>query len=160
MDSIKQYVITITAAAILCMLVNAIFPAKNAYGGILKLFCGVVFTIILVSPVNNFCFADYNWFWESIFTEANIATEEGVAAFNGLLSDSIKDKTTAYILDKANEYDMDLNIQVELENSSPPVPENIIISGNSTPHQREQFRLELSNELGLPKERILWQWNP
>ena len=160
MDSIKQYVITITAAAILCMLVNAIFPAKNAYGGILKLFCGVVFTIILVSPVNNFCFADYNWFWESIFTEANIATEEGVAAFNGLLSDSIKDKTTAYILDKANEYDMDLNIQVELEDSSPPVPENIIISGNSTPLQREQFRLELSNELGLPKERILWQWNP
>ena len=160
MEAIKQYIITITAAAILCLLVTSLFSPKSTYGAILKFFCGLVFTIILISPFKDISFQDYDWFWESIFTQAQSATEDGVAAYNELLSDSIKDKTAAYILDKAAEYDMDVEIQVELDNSSPPKPENIIITGINTPLQREKFRLELSNELGLPKERILWQLQP
>ena len=157
MEAIKQYVISITAAAILCILAPSIFSSNNTYTGAVKFLCSLIFMIILVSPWKNFRLEEYDWFWESAFADAKAAVDEGVFAFNDLQAAGIKEKTAAYILDKAKEYDLELDIQVELDDSSPPMPENIIISGISTPLQKQQLRQIVSRDLDIPKERILWQ---
>lgn len=156
MNGIKQYILTIICAAVLCILIPSYFSGKSSYALVLKFLCSLFFTVILISPWKDFSIDDYDLFWESALEDAKQATDEGVTAFNQLQAAGITERTKAYILDKAKEFHLDLNVQVELDDSAPPTPENIIISGEAAPLQREKLRLALSGELGIPKERILW----
>ena len=68
----------------------------------------------------------------------------------------IKTETEAYILDKAAQFDLQLDVQVALTDDVMPVPESVQLTGSVSPYVKSRLQILISNDLGIPKEQQLW----
>ena len=53
MDSIRQYLLSITAAAVICAIINALSGKKGTTSAVVKLLSGLFLTLSVISPLLN-----------------------------------------------------------------------------------------------------------
>ena len=88
--------------------------------------------------------------------QAQEAATAGEQQAKSALRESIKQRTEAYILDKAKTLAAQVAVEVTLSNEAIPVPIAVRISGNISPYARMQLQTILQEELGIPKEAQAW----
>ena len=157
MVDIRGYVLSTVATAILCSIVQSLCTEKTITGRIIKLILRTMILIVLVSPWIDLDLADITPYMDSLNAEASAMTQQGVMASEDSMRTLIMEKTQAYILDKAVNMGLDLDIQVTLSESSPPLPQQIILVGDCSPLDRQRFTEKLTAELGLEKENMVWK---
>lgn len=160
MEGIRQYLLSITVAALLCSIAVVFFQENTAFSAVIKLLTGLVLTIVILSPWMEIRLSDYEYFFEDITAAAMSVTNSGVQSANESLAVLIKEETEAYILDKAVSLELDVQIQVDLDDSSPPRPETVTIFGNASPLSRQTLSDQLVQNLDIAKENIIWKTNP
>ena len=156
MEALRQYVLSVSSVAILCGLVISMTP-KGAIQGIIKLVCGVFLAILVVQPVTQLNPERIL----SRFTGQTEADGEAAAAFGeeiarDSMSVYIKEKSEAYILDKARSLGFDLEPDVTVGDGACPVPESVRITGSIPIKSRNQLAEEFEKELGISKENQIW----
>ncbi len=157
MDRIHTYLLAVTSCAVLCGLMCSFFPKKNMLSEMIKLLCGLVMTIIFISPWTEFSFSDYNYLIDGLKVEASSASDEGKAFYNDTYRSIIIEETQTYILDKALNLGLTVEALVELCDTDPPKPEIVVITGNASPILREKLTNQLSTDLDIPREQLIWK---
>lgn len=150
------YLIRITAAAILASVLRKLAP-QGAAGRGTRLGAGLLVILVALQPLGEQNLYEaarkiVEGSYQAGFTED--ALQEST---NALMEGLIKENTEAYILDKAQ--DMGVNIQVEVETvvqNGCPIPWRATLKGSVSPTQKETLTAILQDELGIPEERQGW----
>lgn len=157
MEDIRQYFLGLIAAALVTAIVSSILSKKGVYAAVVKLVCGVFMMLAVVSP------------WSKIRLENIIGTAEGFSDAGMIMADRakqearesmasvIKQRTEAYILDKAGSMGVQLSVEVRLDDSDIPVPVGVSISGSISPYNQNRLKEIISKDLGIKAEEQIWR---
>lgn len=155
MEELRQYLLRVITAALICAVVQT-FQHGAASKGLTKLVCGLIMAMTVIAPFQDLSLSGLP---EPILPISNMATasaEAGEQMSRSALTDIIKSETEAYILDKANEMGIRIDVDVTVSNETIPVPESAIIRGNIPEQDRNSLREILSSHLGIAKENLTW----
>ena len=114
----------------------------------------LVFTVI--SPLAQLTPGTLDMGWSQLQQEASIAAITGQESAAQALRDGIKQRTEAYIWDKALSLGSELEVEVILSDDTIPHPCGVRLSGDIAPYARQQLEAMLRQELAVTKEAIQW----
>lgn len=155
MVSIREYAISVIAAALLCSVITDLLQNTAAKGPV-KLICGMVLTIVVAAPLWNVDLRYPLEFSTALSDAADAAVRDGEALSREALYQVIKQETQAYIQDKAAQLGADLSIRIDLSEEDLPLPQRAVISGRITTEGKRQLQQILQTQLGIAKENVLW----
>ncbi len=155
MDGIRQYIFTVVAAALLCGVLSSIFHQGKSKD-LLRILCGIFLAFTVLKPITG---ADLSKLLEeSLFFESDAeqtaALGENMA--HQAMTELIKEKSQAYILDKAAELDASITADVTVSEEETPKPLSVVISGQVSPYNRKKLESILETDLGIAKENQVW----
>ena len=156
MELVREYICSVIIAAMICALIKSIFATGGHYK-VLSLLCGLFLSVTILSPFTLIRWD--SWFRKITDYELSDGTE---ASFTGekyrreAMSAIIKERTEAYIFDKAAQWNESAQVCVSLQNDDIPVPVAVEIRGAFSPYARQQLASMLEKELGIAKENQLW----
>lgn len=157
MEWMRSYVLTLAAAGILCAMVKSLSGGK-AGGRMLGLACGVFLVFAAVSPVYTMDLDTWTGDWEGLRAESGALQEAAQNMVQNQMDVIIKERTAAYILDKAESLGASLAVEVSLtENEGYHTPESVCITGMYSQYMKTRLEDLLERELGIPKDRQEWK---
>ena len=156
MDQIREYLIGVTVAAILCGIVTALTGEKGFLGSAMKLLTGLLMALALVSPWVTISLNNLFGWTENIKTDAEVAVQEGQHTGEEIYRKVIKERLEAYILDEAQALGLNLSVAVTLSQDAVPVPVGVELSGSTSPYLKQCLTLFMANELGIEREDQVW----
>lgn len=157
MAGIRQYLLTVIAAALICAVFNTISSPKGAVKGILKLLSGVFLALSVISPLLDIGQIEISEFTQNLQSDAVETITLGKSMAAESASQIIKEKTAAYILDKAESMNLDIEVEVCLDDSFPQQPCGVTIKGSISPYARETLKEYIEKNLGIKKENQWWR---
>lgn len=155
MDAARAYLLSVTGAALLCAMANG-FLGKKGSAGAARLLTGLFLGLTVLKPLGNWnpdFFEDISF---SISDAAQEAVEQGEGLSKKELANIIKEKTSAYILEKAKQYNAELHVVVEVSDDTIPVPVRVRIMGQIGPYAKSQLQTIIQEQLGISKENQQW----
>lgn len=156
MNDLKSYLITVTAAAIMCSCACTLVDENNGLGKAVRMVAGLVLVIAVVQPLAKLRPMQIDSWIESLSWESQSASLVGESYSKEMQIGIIKDRTQEYILDKAAQLDCEIQAEVMISPQMPYAPEKVRITGNVSPYARTQLAQCLESELGIAKEDQIW----
>lgn len=156
MEHIRQYLLSVIAAAILCAAVQAITQKKGASSAIIKLIAGIFLTVTVITPWTKLSFTDITEYAQTFTASAETAVSYGTAVAQEETAAIIKSRSEAYILDKATSLGLTLQVAVTVSDASPPLPESVVLTGKTSPYTKERLAHYIANDLGIPEADQTW----
>lgn len=154
MNAITEYLLSVTAAGILCAIVKQL--SKNASAKIIRAVCGVFMAITIFSPVIHIQFNSIEDFLMEAKYEAEETRDDGIESASSAMADIIKQQTEAYILDKAVSLGVNIDVNVKMSDTNPPVPKEVILSGNVSPYMKNKMIQYITANIGISEENQRW----
>lgn len=156
MGEIREYLIGVTVAAILCGIVTTMAGGKGFLGSAMKLLTGLLMALALVSPWVNIPLDRLFGWTEDIQADAQSIVQQGENSGRETYRQVIKQRLEAYIQDEAQALGLELSVSVTLAPEGTPVPVSAELSGNVSPYMRQRMTLFLTDELGIAREDQIW----
>lgn len=155
-EVLRQYLLQITAAALFSSLTLCLLPKTNVRR-IAALVCGLLTALCVLKPLVSIDSGKL----ARAFSELLVSSEE---AANGLklqnrevVGQVIKEKTEAYILDKAELFGIELSVSVTVGGEGTyPYPTAADFYGRPTEAQKRQLTRLVEENLAIPKEKQQW----
>ena len=157
MTGLREYLLSVTAAAILCAIVKHMVEEKKNTGKLVNIITGLFMVITIVSPVMQFRFNDLQGYFDSLQADGQYICEEGKNMATDELERIIKEQTQTYILNEAQRLGTQLDVEMTLSNSYPPQPNQVILKGSASPYQKQSMRQYLFEYLGISQEQQIWK---
>lgn len=155
MDGLRQYVISVTAAALICGVVSGLVQNGTAKE-LIRLLCGLFLAFTVIRPIAGLDFNALTEFSLSYTQEAESMAAMGENMARQSMADIIKAESEAYILDKAAALNAALAVEVTVSEDGTPVPVAAELCGDISPYARQQLEDILQEDLGIAKEYQLW----
>lgn len=152
MEGLRQYIISVVAAALLCSIVTALMPAGRTEQ-IMRMVCGLFLAYTVLRGVTGLDLQMPDWV-DLTATDARQAAALGESLGEDALAQVIKAQTEAYILDKAAALGLALEVEITLDESG--VPQSVMLRGQASPYERQQLQNTIARELGIAKENQRW----
>ncbi len=152
----RDYVISIIAAAIVCAVAIGLLGNKTASGQIVKLLCGILMAITVISPLAKISFHNITNYFDGLTANAEQYVSEGKMAGQESIDRIIKSQTEAYILDKANRMGLEVAVEVELDAGNHSIPGKVKITGHVPPYAKTVLCDYIADNLGIAKENQQW----
>lgn len=156
MEGVREYLLSVTAAAMLCGIVSGLTGEKSSLAGLTKLISGLFLCFTVIAPFADIRISELADYASDILADGEQAAQDGEEYSAQALRQIICDETRAYIMDKARTYGVEIEVQVELSRNDPPVPEGCTITGSISPYVRQQLKKILVNDLDIPEENQTW----
>ncbi len=154
MNVLRQYVLSIVAASIISAVIMGFFQGGTTKQ-LLKILCGLFLAFSVIRPIQEFDINNLSLPGEAETREGEALASMGEELATEAMADIIKAETEAYILDKAAQLNLTLEVQVTVS-GEPPLPVSVQLTGPASPYGRQQLEALLSRELGIPKENQIW----
>ena len=155
MEQLRQYVISVTAAAFLCGILLSLLP-KGSAREFVKLGCGFLLALTVLRPLSRLEIRDLTDLGIWFSGDAEQASALGECYSQKQLRSIIKEETQAYILNKAEALGAELSVEVTLSPDAVPVPVAAQLTGTVSPYARSRLENILHDDLGIAKENQLW----
>lgn len=156
MDGLREFVVHISATAMICALIVRLTQGNGATKMIIKLLCGVAMAVSIVQPIKQIDMINIDDFGVRFQDEADQAVQLGKNTAIETWSESISQGIEAYILEKAKTMKVDLDVEVELSENEIPIPVAVSLAGNVGPYAKSVLSDTISQELNIPKEKQIW----
>lgn len=156
MVALREYVLSVSAAAVLCGIICGLCGEKSLSGPVVRLICGLILTLAVLRPVIHIRLEDLMYNWDSLRNDSVLKAQEGVDYANQAMGQLIKEKTAAYILDKAGQYDAAIEVEVQVTDDTIPIPDQVTVTGHISPYVKEQLQDYIESDLGIPRENQRW----
>ena len=156
MEDIRQYLLSIVAAAIVSALAINMIGKKGIYTTVVKLLAGLFLSITIISPWTKLQLQDLSSYFSDLELDAEDIVSEGEDMAVSATASIIKEQVTAYILDKASSLGLNLEVEVTMTESSPPVPSAVALKGTASPYAKQHLQQIITDELGIPEENQSW----
>lgn len=150
---VKEYLMTVTAASIICGIVTGVTKKNGTISAMLKMLSGIFLVISMLSPIIRFPMGNISLHIDSISAEAENTVNVGKQIAEEEMRAIITSNTQAYILEKAKRLGADIEVEVYLENF---VPVSVRIIGQTAPYTKLQLSEYISDNLGISTEDQQW----
>ena len=151
----KEYILSVICAAVLCGIVADLAEKKGASANILKLICGVFLSFTVIRPITEVKLEDFSFFTADITQDAFQAADLGQTNSYQEMAAIITSEVTAYILDKAADYPGELTVDVVLD--ADLIPRSVTLTGDISPAGKLQLEQSIEQDLGIAKEDQIWK---
>lgn len=155
MEEIRSYILSVTAAAVLCAMVSTLAGKSGNLSALVKLMSGVVLACVVISPVAKISAIDLSRYLDGLNLDAMAAVEAGTDYTKTQTSGLITEALEAYILDKAEELSLDISVELTLDDET-MLPSAVRIAGDASPHARSVLEQTLGDDLEIPLEAVTW----
>lgn len=155
MGGLKNYLIAVCSAAILCAILKQIAGKGKVSGPMVNLLSGMFVAICIISPWKDFSMQDIVILNPLDTQQASIYVDTGEEILQSQINSIITAQTEAYILEKANQMHVQLEVVVEL--SGDGVPERSLITGELSQTQKEELSAFLFQQIGIDREMQIWR---
>ena len=152
MDAIKGYLLSITAAALICGIVNSL-SGKGSTGKLLKLLSGLFLAAAVIKPAVEVKLDNIYTFTDNLTVNSDIVVSQGENLAAEEMKRIIKEKTEAYILDKAKALGAEIAVEVTLHDYTPV---GVTIEGDVSPYVKKNLSANITQELDIPPEEQVW----
>lgn len=152
----KQYFLALTAAGTVCAIARQLGGEKGFSGRMIRVVCGIFMAITLLSPLGDFSVNSLLDTLPDYESAGQTAAADGKEMAENALRELIISQTRTYILDEAEKMELDLYVEVTLNDSDPPTPDQVIITGEISPYKKKILSQMLSQNLGIGQEDQLW----
>ena len=156
MDEVRAYLLRVTVAALVCGIISGFAAKRVSIAPLVKFLCSLLMAIVLLTPMASIRLDSLASFWEGVSVSGDDAAFSGYASAQEACGDIIKEKVAAYVLDKAEAYGAELTVEVTLDDSMPPVPCGLEISGRISPYGKTALTNDIEKELGIKAEDQIW----
>lgn len=156
MENMEQYVISVTAAAVICGAVMKLTSKFAASAVFIKMLCGFYMVITVASPWLELPEYDFAAYVQSFSAQAQEASSRGAEEAEEAKRTIIKQTITTYILDKAASMGMEITVQVQLREDDSAIPCAVQIEGDASAAQKQALQQYLEDDLGIGMEEQLW----
>lgn len=153
MDAIRNYLISITAAAMIAGIVTGITKKSGSISSIIRLLAGLFMTVTILHPILDIRISKLQIYLEQLSFDADHAADIGKKAAEDEIKQRIAEKACAYILEKANDLGADLQVKVMLHDLAPCA---VRISGPVSPYAKQQLSNYITTNLGISLEDQQW----
>lgn len=157
MGNLRNYVLCIGCAALLIGILTDFSDPQKGTGAMLRVSAGLFLALQLLNPLTQMRPDRWIGYFEEIMAEAEALSLQSENLATGYKEDIIKERTRTYILDKAADWNADLDAEVELDADLLPV--SVTVSGTISPYGKNQLTRIMESDLNIPKERQLWIGN-
>lgn len=156
MSAVGQYLFTVIMAAFVFSVVCTVVGNKSPLSSIIRLIAGLFLTITALSPVLKINWDNFTEFTSSIQLDGASIVERETERVQSEKLSFIKQKTEAYVLEKANNLGLDITVSVSFQSAEQPLPTQIQIAGNAAPYAKRQLSSIIASDLGIPEECQIW----
>lgn len=156
MENIRQYILSVIIAAMICGISVTVVPSKTGKAWI-RLLCGLILTITVIKPLSGVIHLDISLFDPEKWVEGESITAQAEKQARDSMSVIIKERCEAYILDKANELGVSITADVLLSQDAIPVPVSVTLSGSVSPYLRLKLESIIQEDMGITKENLRWK---
>ena len=157
MFEFKQYIIAVTAAAIVGCISISLCDKKSASSAVIKLLIGVMMTITILKPIIAIEIADISGYLSSVHIAASNSVQAGSAWADSKVTSIISEQTEAYILDKASSVGVQVDVDVTVCEQAPFMPLSVTVTGNVSPYLKVQLSEIIEEDVGVSKENQTWK---
>lgn len=153
MDALREYVLSIVAASVLCgILIRLTYNSGSAET--IRMLCGLFLTIVFIQPIVG----KREQLWEATLPDFREQAEgvisEGRTSADSIRKEFIKQRVEAYILSRAGTIGADIQADITLGEDC--VPAHVRIAGRISPIYRSKLTQIIESELGIPREQQEW----
>lgn len=121
---------------------------------------GLLLTFVILSPVDGIRLDRLSDAVRHYEMTGRNQTQEGIYLAAVAEEEIIKQRTAAYILDKAQDLHAEVDVKVTLADGTPPVPESVMVEGKISPYSKTRLQKIIEDDLGITKEQQIWiGWN-
>ena len=156
MQILRSFLLSVTGGAIICA-VALKMPIKGTSAGLLRLICGIFMLLCLLTPLTKLKLHDFTPMTDLYWSEAEQLAAQGENLAHQALSELIKSRAEAYILDKAADLGVSLDVCVSLTSQDLPVPQEILLTGAVSPYQKSLLTDYIEDNLGIEGGKIQWK---
>lgn len=156
MESIREYLIGVTAAALICAVMTKLL-GKGTLGAVVKLIAGIFMALAIISPMVDIRIEELTDFVSDIKLSADDAAVEGENSARAAVESIITERTREYILDKAEALGLEMTVEVELDTGEIPVPRAVTLSGDISPYAKAVLSEYIAANLGIEAEEQTWK---
>lgn len=156
MSALPQYLLSVTGAAMLCGVTVRLLPKQGTAAAIGRMLAGVFLALTIMGPLGKLQIGDIQDWSQDLQDQAAQAVAQGQSQSRASLEALIKERTAAYILDKARNLGLSLSVTVEVSGQELPVPVRVHLVGSAGPYARARLQAIMEEDLGIKKEQQLW----
>lgn len=155
MEGIRGAVLAVTAASLVCGMINAVLPGNMTKDAI-RFLCGlfVVYTLLSYGKNLEFHFTDQSF--RDLLSDAHHEADAGAQDAKRELAKVIKSGCETYILDKAADMGVAIEPEVSVSDDDLPLPLYVILRGAILPDQKSSLSQIIAADLGIAKEDQHW----
>ena len=154
MEQIRAYILTVTAAGMLCAIIQTLAGTTGNLSALIRLMTGVVLCLVVILPLRDIPSINLTGYLNQLERNAAAAVNTGTEAANLERETRITRAMESYILDKAAELSLDVAVVLQLDSAM--VPTGLTITGNASPYARQVMESIITEELGIPMEAVQW----
>lgn len=151
-----EYILMVGLGAVLVSILNRFLDNKSSTGNLCRMICGLFLAFTVLKPFVQLDLGRLETIAQAYSVTADAAAAQGEVLANEAAREIIKQKTEAYILDKAGLYDCHLHVEIAIGEGNPPVPESVVIHGDASPYARMSLQRLIAEDLNIPKEHQKW----
>ena len=155
MNEIREYLISILCITVLCGLLQTFSP-KGAAGSAMRYVAGIIITITVLTPLMQDKAFQWNVDFEDFLTQSEQAVSKGQAVASSAYIEHIQQSLSAYILDEAEEMDVKIQVETDIQKEYPYEIQVVRIKGTVAPYIKKALTASLERNLGISEEMILW----
>lgn len=153
MGAIRDYLLSVTAAALICGAVCSLAGKKGSVPALLKLLCGIFLAATVIKPAVDLRIDDFSLISNLLPVDADQVVENGKEMAAKEMNRIIKEKAEAYILDKAMSLGAEVEVMIELNDG---VPVGITVKGDVSPFIKSKLSACITQDLGIEQEDQIW----
>lgn len=154
MDGLRQYILTMVLAAILCAVVVTILPEKAGKQRMIRMVCGLFLLVAACKPMGAIAFTVDTGTLEEHRREAEQVQLEAQEQADEAMMTVITNQTETYIEDKAEALGATVCAAVMLDDDM--LPWQVVLTGEVSPYVKTRLSQTISSDLGIPDERQVW----
>jgi hypothetical protein len=156
MSGIADYLLGIVAVCLISSVAKQLLGISKNYKALGNTIIGIFIVLSILSPV-----VTQKWSYGDVLDtgfedEIEQISQDAESYRQEVMRKSIISQTEAYILSKARELSVDVDIEITLSDSYPYAPIRICIWGNTSPYAKSQLSAYLKEEIGIAKEEQIW----
>lgn len=152
----REYLLSVTCAAILASILSGFFDKKGSVSTVIKILCGVFVTLAVIRPVFQLDIPDITTYLSDLEWNSSAVTQQGILDAAQAQSNVIQQQAEAYVYDKAAQLGCEIQVIVTLNPEAPYQPISAQISGAVSPYAKSALTAILTEDLGIQKEAQQW----
>lgn len=156
MDALREYLIGVIAAALLCGIVTSLIDTKGALGFSIKLIAGLLMLLSVVRPWVSLSMDNLLGWTDHVIADGSDYVASGQMMAEDVYRAGIKEQLEAYIVDEAKTFGCELSVEIILSGGDVPVPEQVRLKGDVSPYAKQSLTNFLTQQLGIDREDQIW----